>query len=691
MANNEGRAFTMIHGEPNVLYVDGEANQYLGAALREEGLNITQVDAGNMPTLLSQFQDFDAVVMCNVSSTDLTSQQLGSLEAVVRDLGIGLVMIGGPQSFGAGGYYDTPVERALPLNMDLKQRKVMPRGALALILHTMEFQDGNAWAREIGLASLDVLASQDLMGIAAYDYNRGDSWLIDLQPVGDKHRFKMALNTTTIGDMPDTQPTLKLAYDALVNADAAVKRVVMISDGDPAGPTPSLLRKLAAAKIAVSTVCINPHSPSDQSMLRRVAKATGGEYYFVTNPNNLPQIFTKEAAVVKRGLLIEEEFRPSVFHDSEILRGLKGDALPILRGYVATTPKDNATISLLSHEEDPVLAQWRYGLGKSIAFTSDVTNRWATEWLGWDGFNRFWAQTVRWALRDTTPSDFRVESKIIDGKGYVKIDAVDEQGNFINFLRPEGVVTRPGNERQELELVQTGPGIYEGYFPVDERGIYMMNITYNREDGGLGMIPAGLALNYSKEYDYNATNMALLEEMAVVGGGRLYEDPTENPFIHDLKATPTITPIWPYLAAFAACLFPFEIFVRRVVVDFSFLYVWALALLRKLPGLKRLIPKPKPRVRTITGTYGTQGKPSTTLVYSASGAGMPGDEAPPEGVMLTEGETVITVMEEGAAVAKERAASTDYTSQLLAAKARALDKRSRRARSDDNDNQDENG
>ena len=691
VANNEGRSFSVVHGEPTVLYVAGEseASTRMEKALRDEGLEVVDVSPGRVPVSLAQFQNFSTVVLSNVSSTDLTTEQLRSMEALVRDLGIGLVMIGGPDSFGAGGYLDTPVEDALPVDMDLKQRKVMPRGALVLCLHTCEFADGNAWAREISLAALKVLSAQDLMGATAYmstNGGYGDAWLIPLQPVGDKHYMRIKLNTTSIGDMPSVQPGLRMAYKALKGADAAVKRVIMISDGDPAAPTVGLLNSLKKEKIAVSTVCINPHSPTDQDMLRWVAEKTGGEFYYVSNPNRLPQIFTKEAAVVKRGLLVEKPFQPKPKDRSELLPA-PVEELPQLRGYVVTTPKESATVALVSHEGDPVLAHWRYGLGKSLAFTSDATNRWAPDWLAWEGFDRFWAQAVRWSLRDMAASSFRVETKVRDGQGYVRIDAVDDQGKFVNFLRPRGKVVGPGPdfERGDVSLMQTGPGIYEGTFPVSERGVYMLNLTYTREDGSQGMIPAGLALGYSREYNYNTTNHVLLEELASVGGGRVL-GPDDNPFEHTLEASATATPVWPFLVVIAVCLFPFEIFVRRVVVDFMAVYARAAAAARKIPALGRLVPIPRPRRVPLTGVYGSLSEASRHFVYTSSGDGvidLAGVGAPEQAATVG--------MRAGTAEAREafeEAATrghTEYTSQLLAAKERALKQRKRGSGDTDNE------
>jgi uncharacterized membrane protein len=687
-ANNEGSAFTVIQGEPTVLYVEGdpEHSMYLAPALESEGIRIVQAGSGDVPTSLAQFQNYDAIVLSNVSATDLSSQQMRSIEAAVRDLGVGLVMIGGENSFGSGGYLDTPVEKALPVTMDLKQRKILPRGALVLVMHTCEIPNGNAWAREIGLASLNVLSSQDLMGALGYMHQTGDSWIYKLQPVGDKGMMRSRLTSASsaIGDMPSVAPTLQMAYDALAGADAAVKRVVMISDGDPQPPSAGLLKRFAESKISVSTVCTAPHSNNDQDMLKWVANTTGGQYYFVQSPNNLPQIFTKEAAQVKRGILIEKPFMPKPFHGSEVLSGFPAGAFPVLRGYVATSPKESATLPLLSEEDDPVLAHWRYGLGKSVAFTSDVTNRWAADWLGWEGFNRFWAQTVRWVVREVSRSSFLVQSSIREGKGYVRIDAVDEDGKFVNFLRPKGTSTGPGPEfaRSDIDLVQTGPGIYEGSFPLGDRGIYMVNLMYAREDGSEGVIPTGLSLDYSREYEYNTTNLPLLEQSAADGGGKVLAG-SENPFIHNLKASPMVTPVWHYLAIVAVCLFPIEIFVRRVVVNFGGVYAWFAAGMRKVPALGKYIPVPDYKPAPVTGRYGAAayrdfagGAPSRELTGSfgivaepepiaAAGARPAGEEFP-----ATEAET-------------GDGGHSEYTRKLFEAKKRAQEKTERRAGKDD--------
>jgi uncharacterized membrane protein len=667
--NNVGRGFITVQGEPKVLYVEGnpETGSQFEDALREEGLVVQRSAPAFMPASLAQLQSFDGVILSDVAAVDFSVKQLAMFEAMVRDHGIGLVMTGGANSFGAGAYLDTPVERALPVNMDIKQRKILPRGALVTVLHTCEIQGGNVWARDIALAALNVLSAQDLMGALGYLYPSGDNWIFPLQPVGNKKKMAQAIRTgsTNIGDMPAMGPTLELAYKSLVNADAAVKRCVVITDGDPAPPSNALLQKYVDAKISISTVCIGPHGSSDQSMLFRLAKSTGGEYYFVNNPQQLPLIFAKEASVVKRGLFIEDEFTPIFQHDSELLYGLLDNAMPPLKGYVVTSPKESATVPLVSHEDDPVLAHWRYGLGKSVAFTSDVGVRWAEPWLGWEGYKRFWSQTVRWSLRELPSSDFHVETRRENGVGHIRIDAVDAAGGFVNFLRPTGVVTTPDFKRLEVELEQTGPGIYEGRFPVRESGVYMANLQYatDQEGNTASMTPTGLAVDYSQEYEYNTSNLPLLEELAAAGGGRVLNQ-EDNPFLRDIKASATVTSVWHYFVIFAACLLPFEIFVRRVVIPITYITNAVAWCLRLLPGMKRRIRAPEFRPNAATGHYGAAAKEFTF-----------GDDAPEAsfGTVAEPGETFVPPLPTTPTEPKTpgEAGRTEYTRQLLAAKGRA--------------------
>jgi len=563
--NNRAYGFVSIQGRPKVLFVDSELEEakYLAAALKAESIDLDLRGPSGLPTSLGEFQSFDSIILSNVSASEVSGWQMKMIESAVRDFGTGLVMIGGEHGFGAGGYLGTPIEKALPVDMDVTHKKVLPRGALVLILHTCEIPNGNAWARDIALAALDVLSRKDMMGVLTYGMG-GEQWLFELQEVGDKAALSQLIWGAMPGDMPGFDPTLRMAYEGLQKVSAGIKHIVIISDGDPRQPSQSLATEIAKSKITISTVVIAPHSPRDVDVMKDVAEWGGGNFYDVLDPRHLPQIFIKEATIVKKGLIYEEDFVPKLNSPSEILSGISSE-MPPLRGYVTTTAKQKAQVPLLTHHNDPLLAHWRYGLGKAVAFTSDAKSRWATEWLHWSEFKKFWAQLVRWSLREVSRSNFRVHTLVDRGKGRVVVDAIDSEGEFINFLNVKGTVVDPNFERKPINFEQTAPGRYEGDFPVNNVGTYLLNLHYAGERLA-GSQVAGTTVSYSVEFRRIGRNERLLRNMAGIAGGRILRA-DDNVFVHDLAGESAPYALWPALLTAALLLLPLDIAVRRIYID----------------------------------------------------------------------------------------------------------------------------
>lgn len=662
--NNTGRAFTTVLGEPEVLIVeampgDGEA---LAQAVAAEGISVTRILPAELPSSPARLQAYAGIVLAGVGSTQLSSGQLSLIEALVRDQGTGLVMVGGPSAFGAGGYLGTPVEKALPVDMDIKQRKAIPSNALVLVIDTSGSMMGEKldMAKRAAIAAAELLSAKDYIGVIGFDSN--PRWVVEMQHAEDKGRIIEAMGTLGAGGGTNLYPAIEQAHDALLETSANLRHCIVLSDGhSQPGPFAGIVGQMAAEKMTVSAVGVG--HDADMQLLSAIAFWGGGRHYFSENPMDLPRFFTREAMIIRTHMLIEEEFTPAPWHDSDLLRGITEDGLPPLHGYVVTTAKENATVPLVSHEGDPVLAHWRYGLGKSLAFTSDATPRWGGDWLGWGGFGRFWAQNVRWVLRAAPPAGFRVETLLVDGEGVVRMDAVDEAGRFVNFLTPRAIVTTPGANALELDLQQSGPGVYEARFPIDGSGIYLANITYEDAGGRLGMIPTGMAVDYAQEYVHHTANYGWLETLAALGGGRVL-GPEDSPFRHDLEASAAIFPVWPYLLMAAACLLPVEIFLRRVALPWALLAAWGAHRLRQMPTLRRIVPEPAPARMPVTGEYR-----AAPAVDTARAPVSFGTVAPP----VTGGPAQAPPTGEAAAPAvTEKAApgQSAYTSRLLDAKRR---------------------
>ena len=578
-ANNRGSAFTMVRGRGRVLLIDGNLDhaQPLFCALKNQGLDVQLEGLEALPMSLGEIIPHDVLILSNVPAGSLGQAGMRTVELAVKDWGVGLIMIGGSDSFGAGGYQDSPVEKALPVSMDVKNRKVMPSGALVVILHTCEIAQGNYWAQQIALAALRVLSPTDEYGIVYYDWQGGVKWLFDLQRITDKSKMAALINTVTPGDMPDFIPAFQAAHKSLKASNASVKHVVVISDGDPAYPSDQAVLNMVADGITISAVGISPHSANDTKRMAYISQVIGGgRYYEPQSPSALPQIFIKEAATVRRALIFEDPFEPRQQLLSELVRGIGAGEYPMLHGYVLTSAKPLAEVPLVSNNDDPILAHWQYGLGRAVAFTSDAKSRWAAEWLGWGKYEQFWAQVVRWCARNVQDAGLRVRVATRDDRVHVIVDALDKQSRFLNNLEFVGNLITPDHREVPVDLEQTGPGRYEAFVDADDPGTHFMSLRYTDSEGKPALYTHGMTVPYSAEFKELNANDEKLKSIAKATHGHVI-DPDSDVFARTFDPEPRYADTWPLLMLVAICLVPFDIFVRRVFVDYGAAWRRALA------------------------------------------------------------------------------------------------------------------
>jgi uncharacterized membrane protein len=567
--NNRALGFVNVQGRPRILLVDNDPNQarFMVNALRREKVDVELRGAGGLPQQLRQMQAYDAIVLSNVPAWDLTNVQRQSLQSYVRDLGCGLVMVGGESSFGPGGYRATPVEETLPVTMDIKNMQYIPGGAVAMIMHSMEFTNGVEWTKSICSQVTRQLGDEDYAGLLIYGFDA--NWVYPMLKVGaNRNKMLTQIRSVNPGDMPDFDAALEKAYQGLIKTPAYLKHCIILSDGDPSPPRAALVAKFNAARITVSTVVINPHDNSGARNMKIIADQHKGRFFQVTDPKKIPNIFLKEAAQVSRSAIIEEPFTPRLESPSSIIKGI--NRTPKLLGYVATSPKSPSAgtrVVLSTHQGDPLLATRQYGLGKSVAFTSDARQRWAAPWLEWSGFSKFWAQTVRWSMRQSSSADLQTAVDIDKGRGKITIEAVDEKGNFLNFLNPTARLVPPDMKGIDLSLDQTGPGRYEATFDARQLGTYLINIQTRRGDKIVSQVTGGV-LPYSPEYRADENGRFLLSQVADISSGDAGDKgegvKASEVFTRPRRAANMPQDMWLPLLMLAACLFPLDVAVRRL-------------------------------------------------------------------------------------------------------------------------------
>lgn len=576
--NNNGSVITFVGSEGLVLVVANEPREAVRIedALHAAELETKRITPAEFPGTLPELASYEAVVLINQSAYSYAETQQEMMRQYVHDTGGGIVMIGGPESFGAGGWIGSPMADALPIRLDPPQKRQMPRGALALVVHSVEIPRGVFYGKQICNAAVDALSRLDLIGIVEYQGIGGTDWVYPISPVGDRSAVRQAINNLQFGDMPSFDPSLQLALNGLKNANAGQKHCIVISDGDPS-MSRSLLRQFKQAGITISAVGVNPHSAGDTNTLRTMARTTGGTYYNVSNNAlaTLPQIFIKEAQTIRRALIWEgEKFAPArTGVPAETMRGISG--VPAISGYVVAADRDGLSlVTLRGKEEDPIAAQWPYGLGKVVTFTSDVSSRWAADWVGWSGFNQFWEQHVRWAMRPGGDSTMRVTTENVGERTRVVVEAFDPTGERMDFANFRARASTPDGVGEVVELRQVGPGRYEGDFDTSKPGSYVVNMQYRAAGEGdalyEGSAQAAVIRPFADEYKSLKTNLPLLRQVASITGGRVL---SADPSVSDLWTREgltmpvALTPIWMLMAIVGIGIFLMDVAVRRVRID----------------------------------------------------------------------------------------------------------------------------
>lgn len=594
--NNAAEAFTFVRGKGKILYVDnvpGGSGDILKGALDTEGIAIERTDhitPDGFPGDLVKLQDYDAVILANVprGAGGLSDDQQKLLATYVHDMGGGLVMIGGPEAFGAGGWQGSKLEEVLPVDMDIPAQRQVGKGALAVIVHSCEFPNGNYWGEQCALKAAETLSSKDDIGVITFGWTGGGSnWDYPLSEKGDGTQVNAAIKQMQVGDMPSFDDSMNVALNGkgaikgLKDSNARQKHVIIISDGDPAPPNPQLVAAYQAAKVSVSTVSVFPHTNNPNQLppnMKFIADSLKGKAYGPVNDNfnQLPQIFIKEATIVRRSLIQEEtagiplKLTPT---GSDMVKGL--DFGNPIYGLVLTSRKQSPQVEVpivAGKNNDPVLAYWQTGLGRAAVFTSDAHNKWLASYVNSDQFGKFWAQVVRTVARPPMSGDFDVTTAQVGEKGKITVEALNRDNAFLNFLNIRGSVLGPDGKSIDVRLVQTAPGIYTGEFDAPQQGTYAVGLRYSGNNTG-GTLRSGLVVNDSPELRALRSNETILQQVADRTGGRVlpaFDAAGADVFTRmGLKQTASPLPVWDLLLPFLLGLLLLDVAIRRIAWDWA--------------------------------------------------------------------------------------------------------------------------
>ncbi|GAB4440726.1 MAG: VWA domain-containing protein [Chloroflexi bacterium OHK40] len=581
--NNEAAALVQVQGPPRVLLVasaPGDA-QALYDALTATRMLPELVAPGAMPTDLASLSAYEAVVLVNVPARALPVAAMAALPAYVRDLGKGLLMVGGEESFGVGGYGRTPIEEALPVYMDVRDREERPDLALVFVIDKSGSMDSchcsspdrrapitgaGGFERKVDIAKQAVadaaalLSERDTVGVVTFDRTAYDT--LPLTVGASPEQVVRAMADVQPRGSTNVRQGLLAAQRMLTSVDARLKHVILLTDGWGAGGSNiDLARDLSEQGITLSVVAAGGGSAG---YLDDLAEAGGGRYYDVVQMGDVPQIFVQETIVTVGNYIVERPFTPMAVGESPVLAGL--GSLPPLYGFNGSTIKESARRILLTDDEQPLLATWQFGLGRSAAFLSDTKGKWATDWLRWEGFPRFASQLIGWVLPVRGGQQATAEVAVMGDETMVRLTLGERAtGLPTERLQIQATLIDSAGARLELVLPQTSPGVYQVRLPSPDPGTYIVQVAGADGDRVLMQEMAAMVVPYSAEYGSAQSNPALLERLATLTGGRALSSGVDAFAPLPGHATRARALGFPLLIL-ALAMLPLDILIRRIVV-----------------------------------------------------------------------------------------------------------------------------
>lgn len=562
--NNEASGFTNVVAKPKILVIEdaeGESDELI-KMLKASKADYTLVNAKSAPGNIQDMNAYKAIITCNVQIDNLNYGFRNSLESYVKDFGGGFIATGGDNSFALGGYAKTPLEKVLPVYMNMRGKQEAPKMALLLIIDKSgSMSEGIAgvskvdMAKEGAIRSLDSLrVGKDEIGVLSLDGEY--SWVVKRQIINDPKAIEEDIGTIRADGGTSIIPSLNAAYESLKESDAKIKHIILLTDGHAERTGyDSLLDKINNENITVSTVAVG--QDSDKQLLSMIANTCGGRFYVTDAYSNIPSIFTKETFMAARTYLNNREFTPVISYDHSVLKGVAEGGLPTLLGYVGASQKETARVILKSDEDDPILTVWQYGLGKAVAWNSDISGKWSSNYISWDKNLKLWQNIINFAVENYDNENTSLEISQNGSKAVITLKNKDIE----NEMNSKATIITPSGETIETTLNPVAPGEYSGTFDINENGVYMVSGKQDKNGELINAVKQGFAVQYSPEYKIN--NNDNIEKLVAEVRGKIIKEPGEV-FSGDIQYKKGQRDLTPYIISLFLILYMLDIALRRL-------------------------------------------------------------------------------------------------------------------------------
>lgn len=513
--NNTFHAYAIVETAPKILVIAGvgENTYEICNLLTAAGCDYTVVSAKNAPDNLNDLLAYKNIILQNVFISDLPDAFLDNIESYVKDYGCGLVCCGGEDSFALGGYRDSVLEDILPVDMMLRGVNEIPSTAMVMIIDrsgSMSSPAGYGMGTNLDVAitatieAVRQLRSEDYVGVVSFDDSY--QWEVPLTLAEDKDAIIEAIESINDGGGTTIKPAVLDAIRLISACEVSVRHLILLTDG--MGETTDfedVINLCNQAGITLSTVAVG--DGSDTTLLNRLALSCGGRYYYSDAVSDIPRIFAQEVFLSGDTYLQNGIFALQGNGQNSILNGLFPDGWPVLYGYVCSSPKSGSNVLLMSERQDPILTVWQYGLGKTVAWNTDVTGTWTGAFSGQQDYVQLWKNIVDYSSGNTSLGADRLDIQTIGDRTTITYEAED----YTEETNITAMYSGPDGATGEITLHAVAPGRYEADMDSIGMGIYQINVRRMEGDYVTNAITSAAAIQFADEYRFDNQNTSTVQ------------------------------------------------------------------------------------------------------------------------------------------------------------------------------------
>ncbi len=515
---------------PILVLNDGGTATPLVGALRGAGLALLVARPEDVALDPLGLKGFRAVVLEDVEAARL-GPGLVALRTFVLQRGGGLLMTGGPASFGRGGYYRSALEEVLPVSLELRQESRKQSVALSIALDrsgSMAMPAGLGatkmdLANQGTAAAIELLTPADSISILAIDTAvhvvQAQTAVVDRDALAKK-----ALGIRSSGGGIFVRTALLAAARELADATQMTRHIVLFADAADAEEQEGcaeLVAELRSAGVSLSVIALGGPQDPDADFLIGLASQGGGQIYFSTDAGELPRLFAQDTLVVSRATFVDQPTLARVLPDLLGLGDLAPRAFPTIGGYNRTYLRPGAVLGAVTDdgEDAPLLAFHPRGLGRAAVYTGQVGGRYGAELPGWSGFAPLFATLGRWLVGQEEPEALFADVRREGREALITVEVDPDAPTPPDTSRLAALVTLPDGRTRELALERVAAERFEARFPLEREGVVLGAV---RVGEGRSLRLAPLTLPYSPEFEPGADprrGERLLARVAKESGG----------------------------------------------------------------------------------------------------------------------------------------------------------------------------